>query len=138
MRRHPYSVILLDEVEKAHPDVWNVFLQILDEGQLTDGKGRKVNMKNTIIIMTSNIGSQYIGEIQNMEERQNMIQAELRKYFRIEFLNRIDDVVIYNSLSESDIHKITELLLQEVTERLRSQGIEVTWGEEVIDLISTR
>lgn len=138
VRRHPYSVILLDEVEKAHPDVWNVFLQILDEGQLTDGKWRKVNMRNTIIIMTSNIGSQYIDEIQDTIERQNMIQAELRKYFRIEFLNRIDDVVIYNSLSESDIHKIAELLLREVTERLRSQSIEVTWDEEVIDLISTR
>lgn len=138
VRRHPYSVILLDEVEKAHPDVWNVFLQILDEWQITDGKGRKVNMKNTIIIMTSNIGSQYIEEIPDETERQNMIQSELRKYFRIEFLNRIDDVIIYNSLREEDIYQITKLLLTEVTERLQSQNINVTWDEGVIDLVSKR
>lgn len=106
VRRHPYSVILLDEVEKAHPDVWNIFLQILDEGQVTDGKGRKINMKNTIIIMTSNIGSQYIEEIKDKEERNTMIHAELRKYFRIEFLNRIDDIVIYDALTEDNIHEI--------------------------------
>lgn len=138
VRRHPYSVILLDEVEKAHPDIWNVFLQILDEGQITDGKGRKVNMKNTIIIMTSNIGTQYINEIRDPTERQTMIQAELKKYFRIEFLNRIDDVIIYNSLSEEDIHKIAFLLLTKVTERLKLQNIEVTWAESVIDFISVR
>lgn len=136
VRRHPYSVILLDEVEKAHPDVWNIFLQILDEGQVTDGKGRKINMKNTIIIMTSNIGSQYIEEIKDKEERNTMIHAELRKYFRIEFLNRIDDIVIYDALTEDNIHEIAWLLLAEVTERLRWQGIEVLWDESVMTHLS--
>jgi ATP-dependent Clp protease ATP-binding subunit ClpB len=136
VRRHPYSVILLDEVEKAHRDVWNIFLQILDEGSLTDSKGRKVNMKNTIIIMTSNIGSQYIGEIGDPKERNTLIHNELKKYFRIEFINRIDDIVIFDELSKEDIREITHLLLEDITLRLRNKNIRVTWDESVIEKIS--
>lgn len=136
VRRHPYSVILLDEVEKAHPDVWNIFLQIFDEGKLTDGKGRTVNMKNTIIIMTSNIWSQYINDITDKEERKKKIHDELRKYFRIEFLNRIDDIIIYESLTDNIIRRITELLLQDVTKRLKEREIVVTWDQNIIDRIA--
>lgn len=136
VRRHPYSVILLDEVEKAHPDVWNIFLQIFDEGKLTDGKGRTVNMKNTIIIMTSNIGSQYISDIVDKDERNKKIRDELGKYFRIEFLNRIDDIIIYESLTDIVIHRITELLLQDITKRLKENEIIVSWDQNIIDRIS--
>lgn len=136
MRRHPYSVILLDEVEKAHPDVWNIFLQIFDEGKLTDGKGRTVNMKNTILIMTSNIGSQYISEIADKEAREKKIHEELKKYFRIEFLNRIDDIVVYESLTDIEIKRITNLLLQDVTKRLKEHEIIVSWDQGIIDRIA--
>ncbi len=135
VRRHPYSVILLDEVEKAHPDVWNIFLQIFDEGKLTDGKGRTVNMKNTIIVMTSNIGSQYIHTISDNHEREVRIREELKKYFRIEFLNRIDDIVVYESLNNDQIKSITKLLLQDVTKQLKELDISVVWTQSVIDRI---
>jgi ATP-dependent Clp protease ATP-binding subunit ClpB len=136
VRRHPYSVILLDEVEKAHPDVWNVFLQIFDEWEVTDGKWRRVNMKNTIIIMTSNIGSQYIAEMTDKDAREKKVREELKKYFRIEFLNRIDDIVIYDALSEVEIARITVLLLDEVSQRLRDRDIAVTWDQSVINRIA--
>lgn len=136
VRRHPYSVILLDEVEKAHPDVWNIFLQILDEGQITDGKGRKVNMKNTIIIMTSNIGSQFITDIPDLTEREKRIKEELRKYFRIEFLNRIDDIVLYDSLNEENIHQIVLLLLDHVAKQLVHKNIKAVWDQSVVDYIA--
>ena len=139
VRRHPYSVVLLDEVEKAHPDVWNVFLQILDEGQVTDGKGRVVNMKNTIIIMTSNIGSHLIAEGKIKPDGDKIpteLLAELKKYFRIEFLNRIDDIVVFDALSEKEIREITTLMLAEVEKRLREQDISVTWEPSLIDRIS--
>lgn len=136
VRRHPYSVILLDEVEKAHPDVWNIFLQIFDEWKLTDGKGRTVNMKNTIIIMTSNIGSQYIAEVTDKNEREQRIKEELKKYFRIEFLNRIDDIIIYESLTNTEIKRITELLLADLTKRLKEREIIVHWDSTVIERIA--
>ncbi len=123
-------------MEKAHPDVWNIFLQIFDEGKLTDGKGRTVNMKNTIIIMTSNIGSQYISEITDKEAREKKIRDELKKYFRIEFLNRIDDIVIYESLTDIEIKRITVLLLQDVTKRLKEHEIIVSWNQDIIDRIA--
>lgn len=136
VRRYPYSVILLDEVEKAHPDVWNVFLQILDEGQITDGKWRKVNMKNTIIIMTSNIGSQFITDISDTTEREKRIKNELRKYFRIEFLNRIDDIVLYDSLTEEDVYQIALLLLENVSKQLAHRNIKVTWDQSTVEYIA--
>lgn len=141
VRRHPYSVILLDEVEKAHQDVWNLFLQILDEWQLTDGKGRKVSMKNTIIIMTSNIGSEMIiqGNIWTSTTAKGIpdgLFAELRKYFRIEFLNRIDDIILFHALTQHEISSITRLILQEVEKRFALKGITVSWDAKIIERMS--
>lgn len=138
VRRHPYSVILLDEVEKAHPDVWNIFLQILDEWLLTDGKGRKVNMKNTIIIMTSNIGSDMItlDTVRHEKDQRKLPEGmldELRKYFRIEFLNRIDDIILFQSLSKNEITSITRLMLSDIEKRLWERDIRISWDESVLD-----
>ena len=109
IRRNPYSVILFDEVEKAHPDVFNVFLQILDEGHLTDGQGRRVSFKNCIIIMTSNIGSHYILEAGKVDEKvKSEVNKELHKAFKPEFLNRIDAIVFFNSLDEEQIVNIAK------------------------------
>lgn len=135
VRRHPYSVILLDEVEKAHPDVWNIFLQILDDGHVTDGKGRRVDMRHTIIIMTSNIGSHMILETQDSTELEKRIRAELGKYFRIEFLNRLDDIVVYHALTPDEVRAIAHLLLEDLTRRLKGQGITVTWETSLIDTL---
>lgn len=129
VRRHPYSVILLDEVEKAHPDVWNIFLQILDEGSITDSKGRRINMKNTIIIMTSNL-------ITDTTIPESSLRKELTKYFRIEFLNRIDDIVLYAPLGESEISHIVELLLSDVTKKLSEKNIIVTWDASITEKIA--
>lgn len=121
VRRHPYSVVLLDEMEKAHPDVFNVLLQVLDDGRLTDGQGRVVSFKNTIIIMTSNVGSQFIagtGGSADEEQIQRQVTEALRQSFRPEFLNRIDDVVIFKSLGLADTEKIVDIQLKDVRERL--------------------
>ena len=128
VRRRPSSVVLLDEIEKAHPDVFNVLLQVLDDGRLTDGQGRVVSFKNTIIIMTSNVGSQFIREYQengDLEAEQAGIQEALRATFRPEFLNRIDDIVTFNALTIADIEPIVELLLKEVRERLEARRVTV-------------
>ena len=131
VRRRPYSVVLLDEIEKAHPDVFNVLLQVLDDGRLTDGQGRVVSFKNTIIIMTSNVGSQFIREFAengDEETKQRAIDEALRATFRPEFLNRIDDIVTFDSLSISDIEPIVELQLADVRKRLadRRATLDVT------------
>ena len=126
VRRRPYSVVLLDEIEKAHPDVFNVLLQVLDDGRLTDGQGRVVSFKNTIIIMTSNVGSQFIREYQengDVESEQKGIQEALRATFRPEFLNRIDDIVTFNALTIADIEPIVELLLKDVRARLEDRRV---------------
>lgn len=135
VRRHPYSVILLDEVEKAHPDVWNVFLQILDEGSVTDSKWRKIDMKNTIIIMTSNIWSHLLDE-NDEADFEKRIRDELKKYFRIEFLNRIDDIIIYHPLSTESIEKIVVLLLEDVKNRLKQKNITLQWDQNLVKKIS--
>ena len=126
VRRRPYSVLLFDEIEKAHPDVFNMFLQILDDGRLTDNKGKTVDFKNTIIIMTSNIGSQYLldneGEEVSDENRELVMQA-LRSKFKPEFLNRVDDTIMFKPLSEDGIKKIIEIFLDEVRERLKDRNI---------------
>ncbi|WP_273323152.1 ATP-dependent chaperone ClpB [Vallitalea guaymasensis] len=133
VRRKPYSVVLLDEIEKAHPDVFNILLQILDDGRITDSQGRTVDFKNTIIIMTSNIGSEYlleginsIGEIS--EQARNNVTSSLNKYFRPEFLNRVDEIVLYKPLTKEDLIAIVDLLIDEIGKRLadRRLGIEIT------------
>lgn len=126
IRRRPYSVILFDEIEKAHHDVFNVLLQILDDGRLTDGQGRIVNFKNTVIIMTSNIGSQYFqDESLSKDALKRAVQDELRKNFRPEFLNRIDEIITFNKLSEKDIEKIVDLQLKMLASRLEKRNISL-------------
>lgn len=138
VRRKPYSVILLDEIEKAHPDIFNVFLQILDDGRLTDGKWRVVSFKNSIIIMTSNAIRELPNDISHDEkEREKYIRLTLQKHFRPEFLNRIDDIVLYNTLSESMLESIVHIFLRDIEKMLWDKNIEVTWSESLIRYLVT-
>ncbi|NTU46681.1 AAA domain-containing protein [Candidatus Roizmanbacteria bacterium] len=131
VRRKPYSVVLFDEVEKANPQVFNVFLQILDEGHLTDGRGRKVNFKNTIIILTSNLGSEIFREKEDAAEREGYIMERVSSFFKPEFINRLDSIVIFHSLNEKMVEKIIDLQLKEVQKRLDKQGLTLTVTESV-------
>ncbi|EOG04902.1 ATP-dependent Clp protease ATP-binding subunit ClpC [Enterococcus faecium EnGen0171] len=146
IRQKPYSVILLDEVEKAHPDVFNLLLQVLDDGHLTDSKGRKVDFRNTIMIMTSNIGATQIREEKNVgfnvqdvtkdhKAMQKRILAELKKAFRPEFLNRIDETVVFHSLSKDEIHTIVQIMSKAIIKRLKEQDIQVKITPSAIDVI---
>ena len=125
IRRKPYSVVLFDEIEKAHPRVFDVFLQILDEWRLTDGKGRTVNMKNTIIIMTSNLGSHLDLQGKTSHEARHEIALELKQYLRPEFVNRIDDIIVFHALSPDEVELVTDILLREALGRLKDLGITV-------------
>jgi ATP-dependent Clp protease ATP-binding subunit ClpB len=125
VRRRPYSVILFDEIEKAHPDVFNVLLQVLDDGRITDGQGRTVDFKNTVIILTSNIGSQYILETTDRQERNRRVMEALRGHFRPEFLNRIDETIIFDRLDEDELTSIVEIQLRKVDERLHQQDMKL-------------
>jgi ATP-dependent Clp protease ATP-binding subunit ClpB len=141
VRRQPYSVVLLDEIEKAHPDVFNVLLQMIDDGRLTDSKGRTINFKNTIIIMTSNIGSKYISEINAMpgtkdymdqyERVVERVYEEMRRLFRPEFLNRVDEIIVFNPLGTSEIRKIVDILLSRTLSKLQEKGIDVEFDNDV-------
>jgi ATP-dependent Clp protease ATP-binding subunit ClpB len=123
VRRRPYSVVLFDEIEKAQQDVFNVLLQVLDDGRITDGQGRTVDFKNTVIIMTSNIGSQYITEEESSEARSRLVMDALREHFRPEFLNRVDEIIIFDRLTDEDLKKIVEIQLARLTKRLAQQNI---------------
>ncbi len=141
VRRKPYSVILFDEVEKAHPDVFNVLLQVFDDGRLTDGKGRTVDFRNTVIIMTSNIATDVITELEtkknlSYEQIQQYVFDELKKFFKIEFLNRIDEIIVFNKLTLKEIVKIVEIQLKEVENRLKDKGIEVGFTNDVKELLA--
>ena len=149
IRRKPYAVILLDEIEKAHPDVMNILLQILDDGRLTDSSGRVVDFKNTVIIMTSNIGARTITEKKNLgfgnssenaekdyENTKKDVMAELKKEFRPEFINRIDEITVFHKLNDEEIKQIIELMLENVQKRLKEQKIEVKIEQSVKDLIA--
>jgi ATP-dependent Clp protease ATP-binding subunit ClpB len=137
VRKHPYSVLLFDEIEKAHPDVFNIFLQILDEGHLTDGQGRTVSFKNTIIIMTSNIGSDIILEAKSLTDAvKNKIEELLRKAFKPEFLNRIDTTVFFKMLTQEDVVKIAQLQLDELKNRLEDRDIVLTVQKSVVEKIA--
>jgi ATP-dependent Clp protease ATP-binding subunit ClpB len=138
VRRKPYSVVLFDEIEKAHPDVFNVFLQVLDDGRLTDGQGRTVDFRNTIVIMTSNIGSHIIQEYfldgktsdadrVGMEQK---VAAELKAHFRPEFLNRIDDTIVFHSLDEEQLAVIIDIQLRNVAKRLETQQLTLEISDE--------
>ncbi len=131
VRRKPYSVILLDEIEKAHPDVFNILLQILDDGRLTDAKGRTVDFRNTVIIMTSNIGSQFIlDNIDSPDKVENQVEQMLKDYFKPEFLNRIDEIIIFNPLTKDDIIKIVDIQLKRIKNLLKERKINI----EISDL----
>jgi len=137
VRRRPYAVILFDEIEKAHPDVFNLLLQVLDEGQLTDGHGRKVDFRNTIIIMTSNIGSQWIQDFtdKDTKELKDKIDEALKMQFRPEFLNRIDEIIIFNSLSIEEIGKIVDIQIKDLKHRLKERKISLQLSEAVKELV---
>ena len=132
VRRNPYSIVLFDEIEKAHRDVLNILLQILDDGRITDGHGRVVDFKNTIIIMTSNIGSQYVldGKVD-----EDMMNAELKNYFRPEFLNRIDEIIVFNALSKKVIYEILDKLVDDLNKKIKHQRISITLTEKAKEFI---
>jgi ATP-dependent Clp protease ATP-binding subunit ClpB len=140
IRRRPYSVVLFDEIEKAHPDVFNVLLQVLDDGRLTDGKGRVVSFKNTVIIMTSNLGSHWIAESTGLgeEEVQAKIEEELRRHFRPEFLNRIDDVIVFHRLTREEIEKIVEIQLKSLARTVSDRGIDLNWSPAALRYLAGR
>jgi ATP-dependent Clp protease ATP-binding subunit ClpC len=151
VRRRPYSVVLLDEIEKAHPDVYNILLQVLDEGQLTDSLGRRVDFRNTIVIMTSNIGTRQLKDFgqgvgfatRTKEESSNeytksVIQNALKKAFSPEFLNRIDDVIIFNTLTREDIHQIIDIELKGLYSRILAMGYRIKMSEAAKDYIAEK
>jgi len=140
VRRSPYSVILLDEIEKAHPDVFNILLQVFEDGQLTDGLGNTVDFKNTIVIMTSNLGARYLkrgamgfqlpGEKAKAEEAEQLVMSEVKRLFNPEFLNRLDEVIVFNALTDSDLLQIIELLVGLINENLAPKNISITLAPE--------
>jgi ATP-dependent Clp protease ATP-binding subunit ClpB len=135
VRRRPYSVILLDEIEKAHPDVFNVLLQIMDDGRLTDGQGRTVDFKNTVLIMTSNVGSQYIAAESVEERAREQVEEALTQTFPPEFLNRIDDVVIFHRLTKEDLGKIVDIQVAQLAKRVSERGIEIELTDRARELL---
>ena len=150
VRRKPYSVVLFDEIEKAHEDVWNILLQILDDGRITDSQGRTVDFKNTVIVMTSNIGAKALtnagaklgsdaGEKEDgadadkaYEEAKEAVMGELRRTFRPEFLNRIDDIIVFRALTEQDIEEVAQRMLKTVADRMESMGIHLEASDEAV------
>jgi ATP-dependent Clp protease ATP-binding subunit ClpC len=151
VRRRPYSVVLLDEIEKAHPDVFNILLQILDDGHITDSLGRKIDFRNTIIIMTSNIGVRQLKDFgqgvgfttkakqEQMDEyARSVIEKALKKAFAPEFLNRIDDVIIFNSLKREDIHRIIDIELAGLYKRIEDLGYKLVLNEDAKDFIAEK
>ncbi len=133
VRRNPYSIVLFDEIEKAHPDVFNILLQILDDGRITDSQGRTVDFKNTIIIMTSNLGSEYI--LENLPNKDEFINKELRSTFKPEFLNRIDEILFFNSLGKDAVYKILDKIIMEMENRLKSRNIKISLTDKVKDYV---
>jgi len=142
VRRRPYAVVLFDEIEKAHPDVFNVFLQIMDDGRLTDGKGRHVDFKNTILIMTSNIGSSYLQDLgsrseQQLAEAHERVMEALRNSFKPEFLNRVDDIIIFNPLGKEQLTKIVDLRLEDLRRLLADRKISLELTPAAKELVFT-
>ena len=139
VRRRPYQVILFDEIEKAHPDVFNILLQILDDGRLTDSKGKIVNFKNTLIVMTSNIGSQIpIDDNFDYATKKNLALEELKNHFRLEFLNRIDDIILFNKLTKENINHILKNQIDIIQDRIGSKGIQISFSDEALEFLSEK
>ena len=143
MRRQPYSVLLFDELEKAHPDVFNILLQVLDDGSLTDSRGRKVDFRNTVIIMTSNLGAGgfahksvgFSSGTEGKRDQERMLGA-LKDTLRPEFLNRVDEIVVFQRLGEPEIRRIASLLLTEISLRMKQLHIELTFSDDVISMLA--
>ena len=146
VKRHPYSVVLLDEIEKAHPDLFNILLQVFEDGHLTDGLGNRVNFKNTIVIMTSNIGARYIEkkaslgfqstdttEIQRSVS--DMVLSEVKRTFNPEFVNRVDEIIVFDALADNDLRQITEMLVAQLNENLVDRDLRISLAPEVLDWI---
>jgi ATP-dependent Clp protease ATP-binding subunit ClpB len=140
IRRNPYSVILFDEIEKAHPDVFNVLLQLLDDGRLTDSQGHTVDFKNTIVIMTSNLGNQVLGERNTLssDEISERMMASLRSFFRPEFLNRIDEIIVFHFLTRENIMKIVDVQIKDLNERLAEKRLVLELTDEARELLAER
>jgi ATP-dependent Clp protease ATP-binding subunit ClpC len=154
IRKHPYSVILFDEIEKAHPDVFNIMLQILDDGILTDAQGRRVDFKNTVIIMTSNLGAKEIlGNMSSKlgfstgednasktesEKIHDKVMAQVKKAFKPEFLNRIDEIIVFDRLTDDNIKSIARLMLNSLTKRLAENDITISFTDEAVDAIAKK
>jgi len=136
VRRKPYSVILFDEVEKAHPDVFNILLQVLDDGRLTDNKGVTVDFTNTIIILTSNIAAGKIIEAKNKEEREKAVKEEIKNYFKPEFINRLDATVIFNALSRKDVVEIVKIMFKDLQKKLAEREVEVSITQKALEYIA--
>jgi ATP-dependent Clp protease ATP-binding subunit ClpB len=137
VRRRPYTVILLDEVEKAHPDVFNTLLQLLDDGRLTDGHGRTVDFTNTVLIMTSNLGSEFIDPDLPDEAVESRVMAAVRGHFRPEFLNRVDDVIVFHRLTRADLRTIVDIQLEQLRRRLADRRIDLVLTPEALDWLAT-
>jgi ATP-dependent Clp protease ATP-binding subunit ClpB len=141
VRRRPYSVILLDEVEKAHPDVFNILLQVLDDGRLTDGQGRTVDFRNTVIVMTSNLGSQMIQEMSDDDSAESYtkmkaaVMGVVQAHFRPEFINRLDDIVVFHPLDKAQIREIAKIQLRGLDKRLAERGIRLELAEKALDFL---
>ena len=141
VRRRPYQVILFDEVEKAHPDIFNILLQVLDDGRLTDSQGRTVDFTNTIIIMTSNLGAQYLSNLKDGEYAEsvfNLVMDEVKKAFRPEFINRLDEIILFNRLSKKNIDGIVKIQLNQLQKRLEEKGYKVEWTKELYDYLAEK
>ena len=138
VRRKPYSVILLDEVEKAHPDVFNVLLQVLDDGRMTDGQGRTVDFKNTVIVMTSNLGSQEIQAMQGEphDKVKDAVMQEVKQHFRPEFINRIDEIVVFNALDTKAIRAIAKIQIDKLAKRVAAQDVVLDVTDAALDEIA--
>ncbi|MGC7880198.1 AAA family ATPase, partial [Desulforudis sp. 1190] len=148
VRRRPYTVVLLDEIEKAHPEVFNILLQVLEDGRLTDAKGRTVDFRNTVIIMTSNVGAQLIrnertlgfarpeDEANDYEKMKERVISELHRTFRPEFLNRIDEIIVFHALTTEHIRAIVDLMLKDVAQRMKENEVEVAFSDSLKDLLA--
>ena len=138
VRRKPYSLLLLDEVEKAHPDVFNILLQVLDDGRLTDGQGRTVDFRNTVIFMTSNLGSEIIQEFsdESYSKMKDMVMEIVRKSFRPEFINRIDEAVVFHALDKKQIMHIAEIQIQRIKQRLHEHNYKIELSKEAVEFIA--
>jgi len=139
VRRRPYQVVLFDEIEKAHEDIYNILLQVLDDGRLTDGKGNKVDFQNTIIVLTSNLGSEHYVDVDGSAKKvKEEVLNQAKTFFRPEFINRLDELIVFDKLSYTDMEKIVNIQINELTKRLTDKKISLSFGHEVAEYIAKK